>query len=172
MLPDVLKDDLIVVFCGMAASRVSARRGAYYAGPGNRFWPILYSTGLTPRLLQPIQFKQLTKFGIGLTDIAKGVSGNDSEIPMSKANPIEVRRKIDLHMPQAIAFNGKKAASLFFDVPTGRLEYGIQASGQLPCRAYVLPSTSGAARGFWSEEPWRELSNWAIDVRDSRIELR
>jgi TDG/mug DNA glycosylase family protein len=169
MLPDVLGEDLIVVFCGMAASRASARQGAYYAGPGNRFWPTLYNTGLTPRLLQPAQFKELPIFGIGLTDIVQGVSGNDSEIPMSMANPDAVRRKIDRHQPQAIAFNGKKAAALFFGVPTGRLAYGRQPSGNLPCRAYVLPSTSGAARGFWSENPWRELSNWAIEARESRI---
>lgn len=45
------------------------------------------------------------------------------------------------------------------------MEYGRQAFDNLPCRAYVLPSTSGAARGFWSDKPWEELAKWAIRVR-------
>jgi TDG/mug DNA glycosylase family protein len=37
VLPDVLVPGLAVVFCGNAAGKVSAQRGAYYAGPGNYF---------------------------------------------------------------------------------------------------------------------------------------
>ncbi len=40
-------------FCGTAVGNVSAQRGAYYAGPGNMFWPTLHGAGLTPRRLQP-----------------------------------------------------------------------------------------------------------------------
>lgn len=39
--PDLLAPHLRLVFCGTAAGNVSAARGAYYAGPGNQFWPIL-----------------------------------------------------------------------------------------------------------------------------------
>ncbi len=39
ILPDVLAPGLALVVCGSAAGTVSARVGAYYAGPGNRFWP-------------------------------------------------------------------------------------------------------------------------------------
>jgi len=40
VLPDVLTPGLQVVFCGTAAGTASAKRGAYYAGPGNQFWPM------------------------------------------------------------------------------------------------------------------------------------
>ncbi|NIR58662.1 MAG: mismatch-specific DNA-glycosylase, partial [Gammaproteobacteria bacterium] len=33
VLPDVLAENLDIVFCGSAAGRVSAARGAYYAHP-------------------------------------------------------------------------------------------------------------------------------------------
>src|SRR3546814_13773735 len=49
VLPDVLAPGLRLVFCGSAAGRKSAELGAYYAGPGNKFWPTLYEIGLTPR---------------------------------------------------------------------------------------------------------------------------
>lgn len=37
ILPDRLGPGLRVVFCGTAAGAVSARKGHYYAGPGNLF---------------------------------------------------------------------------------------------------------------------------------------
>jgi len=53
VLPDVLAPGLAIVFCGTAVGTVSARRRAYYAGPGNAFWPTLHRVGLTPRQLLP-----------------------------------------------------------------------------------------------------------------------
>src|SRR3954464_11234255 len=80
VLPDVLVPGLKLVFCGTAPSPTSAARGAYYAGPGNRFWDILAETGLTPRRLAPEEYGLLPQFGIGLTDIVKSQSGVDADI--------------------------------------------------------------------------------------------
>ena len=77
-LPDVLTVGLRVVFCGTAAGVQSARAGAYYAGRGNKFWRTVFTVGLTPRLLEPAEFRTVTQYGIGLTDIAKTYSGADS----------------------------------------------------------------------------------------------
>src|SRR5277367_1655123 len=81
ILPDVLAPDLSIVFCGTAAGTVSAARGCYYAHPQNRFWRALHAVGLTPRLLAPSEFAELPRYGIGLTDIAKHVSGMDKQLP-------------------------------------------------------------------------------------------
>ena len=70
-----------IVFCGTAAGSVSAARGAYYAHPQNKFWRILYDVRLTPRLLRPEEYLELPRWGLGLTDIAKNVSGMDRELP-------------------------------------------------------------------------------------------
>ena len=45
VLPDVLMPGLRVVFCGYAPGTASAHAGAYYAGPGNRFWSTWYGGG-------------------------------------------------------------------------------------------------------------------------------
>jgi len=87
VLPDLLLPGLRVVFCGTAAGTVSALRGAYYAGPGNRFWATLAATGLTPRRLAPEEFPQLLRFAIGLTDLAKSVSGADVDLPHHAFDP-------------------------------------------------------------------------------------
>ena len=80
LIPDVLKPGLSVVFCGTAPSATSFERRAYYARPGNRFWPTLHAVGLTPRQLRPEEFRRVTDFGIGLTDVCKTSWGQDADV--------------------------------------------------------------------------------------------
>ena len=77
VLPDLIEPGLTTIFCGSAASSASARLGAYYAGPGNRFWTVLHESGLTPHLFAPAEFQELLSLGIGLTDLAKHEAGMD-----------------------------------------------------------------------------------------------
>ena len=79
--PTCSQPGLKIVFCGTAAGNVSAARGAYYAHPQNRFWSALHAIGLTPRQLRPDEYPELAQWGLGLTDIAKHVSGMDRELP-------------------------------------------------------------------------------------------
>ena len=72
MLEDVLVHGLSLVICGMAAGPVSAARGEYYAGRGNKFWRTLFEVGLTPRQLAPAEFRLLPTWGIGLTEQVSG----------------------------------------------------------------------------------------------------
>jgi hypothetical protein len=71
VLPDMLQNSLLVVLCGTAVGTASAMAGAYYAHKQNKFWKILYETGLTPGLLQPQQYRELLQHRIGLTDFVK-----------------------------------------------------------------------------------------------------
>lgn len=158
VLPDVLAPGLRVIFCGSAAGTASARLGAYYAGPGNRFWEILFRVGLTPRLLRPREFRSLLELGIGLTDLAKHRFGPDQAIRKSDDDPDALAAKIARFRPHALAFVGKRAAQSYLG--RARLAYGRQADAMSPSAIFVLPSTSGAARGFWDEAPWHELGDW------------
>ena len=65
VLPDLLSPSLDIVFCGTAVGTASACRGAYYAGPGNAFWPTLFRVGLTPRLFAPEEYRDLRRGGTG-----------------------------------------------------------------------------------------------------------
>jgi TDG/mug DNA glycosylase family protein len=156
ILPDVLAPGLRVVFCGSAVGTASARAGAYYAGPGNRFWETLYRTGLTPRRLAPPEFRSVLAYGIGLTDLSKSVSGADEGLRRAHFDAAGLRRRIERYRPGVLAFNGKRAAREFY----GRgVAYGRQTDGIGPTVVFVLPSTSGAARRFWDEACWRELAD-------------
>lgn len=158
MLPDYLAPNLRAVICGVAASRRSGELGRYYAGPGNRFWPVLYEAGLVRAPLQVGDEAQLLAQGIGLTDIAKGVSGMDHQIDPTAFSPARVHAIFQQMQPQAIGFNSKRAAAEFLDLPTRALGYGALTVPDLP-PIWVLPSTSGAARGFWDVSIWRAFAN-------------
>lgn len=158
-LPDVLAPNLRVVFCGTAAGTQSAQRGAYYAGPGNRFWSILHETGLTPRRLEPHEYPMLLAYGIGLTDVCKTRAGMDSEIPAEAFEPAALELKLEELRPTVIAFNGKKAARIALRVRADApLAYGRHELSLGGGAVWVLPSTSGAANGVWSPVPWRALA--------------
>src|SRR5690606_31161653 len=155
LLDDVLAPGLRVVFCGTALGTVSARIGAYYAGPGNRFWPTLHEVGLTPRLLEPREFWMLPRFGIGLTDVCKTRSGSDAEIGTAGFDVPRLRRAIEDAAPAWLAFTSKNAGR----AALGRaVDYGVQPERFGAARCFVLPSPSGAARRWWDIEPWRELA--------------
>lgn len=158
ILPDVLAPGLSVVFCGTAAGAVSARKKAYYAGPGNRFWKTLHEIGLTPRRLEPHEFASVLDFGIGLTDVAKTVSGSDSELPRHAFDSAGLERKIRQFCPRTLAFNGKRSAREFLGVK--KVSYGRQTTGVGRTVVFLLPSTSGAARKHWEISYWKELARF------------
>lgn len=152
----MLAPGLRVVFCGTAAGTASARARAYYAGPGNAFWPTLAFVGLTPRELAPAEFELLPEFGIGLTDICKVRHGSDLEVGTAEFDVAGLQERIAAAEPERLAFNGKNAAR-------GALErdvaYGVQEETLAGAELWVLPSTSGAARRFWDVGPWQELAD-------------
>jgi double-stranded uracil-DNA glycosylase len=155
ILPDVLAPGMRVAFCGTAPGAASARAGAYYAGPGNLFWGTLHEIGLTPVLLRPAEFERAAEFGVGLTDLDKTASGSDAEVGSEGFDRRRLTAAIAAVAPHHLAFNGKNAARGALGRP---VIYGPQTETIGGASVWVLPSTSGAARGFWDLGPWRELA--------------
>jgi len=159
LLEDLLQPGLRVVFCGTALGAASARARAYYAGPGNRFWPTLHETGLTPRLLAPDEYPELLRWGIGLTDVCKVASGSDREIPAEAYDLARLAAAIAAVRPGVLAFTSKKAAATAFGLrATGGIGYGPQGRRVEGTPTWVLTSPSGAGRRFWSAAPWHQLA--------------
>src|SRR3989338_2207479 len=157
MLPDVLAQGLKVVFCGTAVADTSVRCGCYYAGRGNQFWPVLKRIGLIPTDFKPEYFLILPSHGIGLTDLVKFRCGRDLALRGEDYDAAGFREKIERYRPTVIAFNGKRAAETFLGRPVG---YGFQQERIGDMFICVLPSTSGAARGFWDEKHWTDLAHF------------
>jgi TDG/mug DNA glycosylase family protein len=155
VLPDLLQAQLKIVFCGTAPGTVSARRGAYYAGPGNAFWPTLFEVGLTPRRILPDEYPIITQFGLGLTDLAKHVYGADSVLAATDFGCDELRAKILHHGPRILAFTSKRAGQEFL---RRSVSYGLQEEKIGSTLLFVLPSPSGLARRHWTVQPWLDLA--------------
>lgn len=156
LVPDLLKPGLKLVFCGTAPSRASAAAKAYYAKPGNKFWPTLHAVGITPRRFQPTEYAQLLTLGIGLTDLCKVHAGVDDELPDDAFDVKTFQQKIRQHHPQWVAFTSKNAAQTALQ---HAVSYGAQAETIAQTRCFVLPSPSGLATKFFRIEPWAELAS-------------
>lgn len=161
VLPDVLAPGLAVLFCGSAVGAASARRRAYYAGPGNAFWPTLAEVGLTPRQLAPEEYKSLTRYGLGLTDLAKGISGSDRVLAEKHFDRNGLRTKVLRFRPRILAFTSKRAAGEFIE---HSVDYGLMEDRIGDTALFVLPSPSGAARRYWDKKRWRELARLRGDA--------
>jgi G:T/U mismatch-specific DNA glycosylase len=155
VLPDSLKPGMSVVFCGTAVGARSALRRAYYAGITNAFWKTLHEVGLTPRRFEPGEYRAAAALGIGFTDLAKHVSGNDSILRRTHFGADVLRRKILKFKPVVIAFTSKRAAEEFLRRP---VEYGLLQEAIGSSLLFVLPSPSGLARRWWKIKPWHELA--------------
>ena len=164
VLPDVLASDLRLIFCGTAPSRVSMRARAYYANPGNGFWRALHDCGLTPGRLRPEAYRELLALGIGLTDLNKTEWGNDDELSPAACDVAAFVAKMRRHRPRAVAFTSKTAAALFFGRPTAAVGLGRQEGTLDGAALFVLPSTSGQARRWFTMAPWHELARAVGDV--------
>jgi TDG/mug DNA glycosylase family protein len=142
-LPDVLADDLAVVFCGINPGLYSAAVGHHFARPGNRFWPALYAAGFTPRLFSPFEDHDLLGLGHGLTNVAGRASARADELSDEELREggRALEEKVRRYRPRFLAVLGVGAYRTAFRRPRAAL--GQQAEGIGPTRVWVLPSPSG-----------------------------
>ncbi len=155
LVPDVLAPGLRLVFCGTAPSKASAAARAYYAKPGNRFWPTLHDVGITPRRFAPAEYRELLPLGIGLTDLCKVHSGVDAELPEGAFDLAAFRRKLRRVRPKLVAFTSKNAAQSCLG---HAVEYGLQAEQLEGAALFVLTSPSGLATRFFDVKVWADLA--------------
>ncbi len=155
MLPDLLRMNLKIVFCGPAPGNRSAEQGNYYAGCGNKFYCVLFNCSLTPVQLIPSDYKKLLEYNIGLTDLVKTKAGMDNLLNKSDYDINGFTEKIEKYFPQIVCFNGKRAAKEFFGVE--KIEYGLQSATIGNTKQFIAPSTAPTAHKYWNEKYWKQL---------------
>lgn len=107
-------------------------------------------------MLRPPEFRALLDFGLGLTDVAKHAVGRDDVLARDDFDAAAVIDKVERFKPGVLAFVGKRAAREVLGRKPG--VYGEQDVTVGVSRVWILPSTSGAARGFWDIAPWLALA--------------
>jgi TDG/mug DNA glycosylase family protein len=142
-LPDVIAPNLRVLFCGINPGLYTAAVGHHFARPGNRFWPALYKSGFTDRLVSPFEERELLKSGIGISNVVPHATASAAEL--TKEDFIKGGRllaaKVKRFRPRIVAILGVGAYRQGFNQPKARV--GEQAERIYDARVWVLPNPSG-----------------------------
>jgi double-stranded uracil-DNA glycosylase len=152
-MPPILRDRVgsatQVLFVGINPGMRSAALGHHFAGYSNRFWKLLYESGLVP---DPIGFAddvRLPEFGFGITNlIARATPGIDTLKPAEYvAGERTLRRKVRRWRPEIVAFVG---VTLYraLSGETGPIRIGRQRTPFEGAVAFVLPNPSGRNANF------------------------
>jgi TDG/mug DNA glycosylase family protein len=152
---------LRVLFCGYNPSIHAFQSGHYYANPSNRFYRLLFESGLTPRLLRPEEDALLPGLGIGVTDLCALPSARAVDLPPSSfatgVTALDVL--VRAWRPATVCCNGYGVfrALCGRGVTRAGLQGDVLVAGT---PVFAAPSSSGAASAFTAARAaaWRELA--------------
>lgn len=100
-----------MLFVGINPGVRSAQTGHHFAGPSNRFWKLLWESGLVPEPITWVEDDRLPEFGYGITNlIARPTPGIDTLAPAEYvAGWAVLERKIRRFRPAIVALVGVTA---------------------------------------------------------------
>jgi TDG/mug DNA glycosylase family protein len=145
-LPDILANDLVVVFVGINPSPMAAATGHRFAGASNRFWHLLHLAGFSPFLLSANQDQSLPQYGCGIISAIDRPTRRANELSRAElaASGDALCAKIGRYRPKWIAFLGKGAYSAI--MARRKVGWGLQDRPMNGARVWVLPDPSGLNR--------------------------
>jgi TDG/mug DNA glycosylase family protein len=156
-LRDRIQPGVQVLFVGINPGVRSAQTGHHFAGYSNRFWKLLWESGLVPEPITYVDDDRLPEFGFGVTNlIARPSPGIDDLTPGEyvagwKALSAKVRR----YRPKVLALVGVtlyRALLPLLDplaAPSRtRGVMGLQPQVLHGARVFVLPNPSGRNANF------------------------
>jgi TDG/mug DNA glycosylase family protein len=177
-----------VLFVGINPGVRSARTGHHFAGYSNRFWKLLFESGLVPT---PITFEQddrLPDFGFGITNlIARPSPGIDDLAPGEYVEGWKIlHRKIRRYRPQFLALVGvtlyRAIVPLLVDreragpgrrapavLKSQRIVLGRQAELVHGARVFVLPNPSGRNANFTYAEMLAAFRGLRLHVKRGTV---
>jgi TDG/mug DNA glycosylase family protein len=146
-VPDFLRPNLKIVFVGFNPGILSGQTGYHFASPTNRFWKILYGSGLTPRLYTPAEAGLLLDLGYGLTNIVPRSTRAASDITSEEfaRGRSRLLHKLGLCKPRVVCLVGKGV----YQVYAGKrvANWGYQIDSVIPgIKDFVAPNSSGLVR--------------------------
>lgn len=152
-LRDRIGPDPLVLFIGINPGVRSSLTGHHFAGYSNRFWKLLYESGIVP---EPITYEdddRLVEWGYGVTNIVpRPTPGIDSITPVEYvAGRARLVRKIARVRPRLIAPVGVTVYRALFPVPAKervQRTIGLRPETISGARVFVLPNPSGRNANF------------------------
>lgn len=159
VIDDIGMDTCRLLVVGINPGLWTAKVGAPFARPGNRFWPALHEAGITPRLvdardgLSDADLAMLAEAGLGFTNVvaratARAGELTDDEIRAGGCVLAEkVARQRDLRGgPEIVMVAGIGAFRTAFGAKTpsgGKVGVGKQEIAIGGAETWVVPNPSG-----------------------------
>lgn len=142
-VPDILAADLRILFCGINPGLYSGAVGHHFARPGNRFWPALYLSRLTPRRLEPFEERELLDYRLGITNLVPRATAAAAVLSAQELaeGGRRLLAKLEQYSPLALAVLGIGAYRQAFAQPQTVL--GLQPRRLAGTPVWVLPNPSG-----------------------------
>ena len=149
MLKDCVSPRTRILLIGINPGIRSAAIGHHFAGYSNRFWKLLYESGLVSEPIQSEDDRRLSEWGLGITNlIARETPGIDTLKPSEYAAGIVIlRRKVRRWKPRITAFVGVSLYRSIFGVK-GPIALGPQRETFEGSRVFLLPNPSGRNANF------------------------
>ena len=160
---DVIAPDLRVLFCGINPGLYTAAVGHHFARPGNRFWPALWASGFTERLLSPFEERELLKNGYGITNVVQRTTATADMLTKEEivAGGEKLRAKVIRYRPRILAILGVGAYRTAFNQP--KAVVGRQQDQISDTILWVLPNPSGLNANYQAAD----LARLFRELRDS-----
>jgi TDG/mug DNA glycosylase family protein len=161
-LKDCVKPPVRVLLVGINPGVRSALTGHHFAGFSNRFWNLLFDSGLVPEQLRAADDRRLPEWGYGITNLVPRPSpGIDALTRDEYAAGVGVlRRKVRRWQPKIVAFVGVTLYRAIFEV-RGAVTLGLQRQRLEGARVFVLPNPSGRNANY----SYREMLDAFIALR-------
>src|SRR4051812_32158323 len=142
-VPDVIAPNLRVLFCGINPGLYTAAVGHHFARPGNRFWPALFASGFTQRLLSPFDEQELLTNGYGITNLVMRTTATADQLSREemRAGGKRLVAKVKRYQPAFLAVLGLGAYRQGFEQPKAVI--GKQPDRIGSATIWVLPNPSG-----------------------------
>jgi double-stranded uracil-DNA glycosylase len=171
-IPDLVAPGLSILFVGINPGLYTAWTGNHFARPGNRFWPALHASGLTPRLLDPSEEQELLALGIGITGFVRRATATAAELTDAeyRAGARRIRGLVKRMRPHCVCFLGLTAYRAGFDQPKAQL--GRQSEALHGATVWLLPNPSGLNAHFQAADYARLFREVRLACVTSRVTSR
>ena len=149
-LRDRIKPGVRVLFVGINPGIRSSQTGHHFAGFSNRFWRLLFESGLVTERITFEDDDRLPEFGYGITNIVpRPTPGIDTILPPEYiAGRLKLRRKVLRFKPPIVAMVGVTVYRAMFPKCQGAVTLGPQPERIGDTEVFVLPNPSGRNANF------------------------
>jgi TDG/mug DNA glycosylase family protein len=175
-LKDRVRPGLDLLLVGINPGVQSALTGHHFAGFSNRFWKLLYESGLVPEPITHLDDARLPEFGIGVTNLVARPSPGIADLGPAEylAGWDALERKIRRYRPRIVALVGVTLYRVLLPALDSAVRTGprVRVPGPIPtvvhgARLFVLPNPSGRNANYSYAEMLASFKELRDAISDS-----